>query len=114
MRSTCVLRFVGISLQMKGSDLSPLMKMKSLPTSRQKVSINVWNTMCAGVINEVHTLFKIPGLRRVGPLSGRFDGHAPGLAFGFGLRRRLLLDSAAARPRRLARRSATGALTGPA
>src|ERR1041385_3668621 len=65
-----------------------------------------------GRSNEVHTLFKVQGLRRVGPLAGRFDGDAPGLAAGFGLRRRLLLDAAAARAGRLARRFEAGAPSG--
>src|SRR5215203_457254 len=63
---------------------------------------------------EVHTLFEVQGVRRVGALSGRPDGSVAGLAALVGLRRGLLLDAAAAGPRPVAGWTAAGALAGAA
>src|SRR5215203_4894204 len=63
---------------------------------------------------EVHPLFEIQGVRRVGAVSGRPDGVVAGLPALFRVRRGLLLDAAAARPGQVAGRAPAGALTGAA
>src|ERR1044072_6064820 len=67
---------------------------------------------CSYSSHEVHTLFKVQGLRRVGVVSGRPDGVVAGLSALFGIRRGLLLDAAAARPRPLVGRAQAGAPSG--